>query len=88
MLRRKDIVFPALVAYISNYGYKHKDVAEEAGIKPKSFSRCINGQQLWSFGDCYSILNVLGIPHDQFTTFFPESSFKKALEIIEKERET
>jgi DNA-binding XRE family transcriptional regulator len=50
---------------------RQEELAKRIDVNPATFSKKINGKAPFLLWDCYTLMDELGIPDEQFGEYFP-----------------
>lgn len=64
-------MFPKLRWAIQEREWSHPEFAEKIGIGKTALSERLNGHKQWRLCEMYAALDVLGIPHERLSEYFP-----------------
>lgn len=56
------------------------ELAEEMGCHFTHISVLMRGRSDWRLSECYKVLDIIGVPHDQLPEYFPQKPFEQQYE--------
>jgi len=68
--------FAKLRARINELGYDHAYFAKKLKMTPATLSRRMTGKLQWQLNEMYAALEILCIPHEQLSDYFPKEGGK------------